>query len=123
MENKLTTTTINTNKLFKKGKKYNGDIQQSKLLIRYIKNIQVMNKRTADEYYNRLSIFEKFILSQYTITIDEFINDLLQSKFDPYEVLGNYCIYLQEKGIQTSTLKNRVITVKNFLEFNDVDIR
>ena len=81
-----------------------------------------MNKRTADEYYNRLSIFERFVLSQYNITIDNIINDIIQSKLDPYEVLSNYCIYLQERGLQTSTLKNRVITVKTFLEFYDVDI-
>ena len=81
-----------------------------------------MNKRTADEYYNRLSIFERFVLSQYNITIDNIINEIIQSKLDPYGVLSNYCIYLQERGQQTSTLKNRVITVKTFLEFYDVDI-
>jgi integrase len=71
-----------------------------------------------------LSIFEKFVTSQYNnITLDNLIKDINNGKeIDPYEVLSNYCIYLQEKGIQTSTLKNRVITVKNFLEFNDVDI-
>jgi integrase len=86
--------------------------------------MQVMNKKTAEEYHNRLSIFEKFVTSQYSnIPLDTLINDINNRKtFDPYEILSNYCIYLQEKGIQTSTLKNRVITVKNFLEFNDVDI-
>lgn len=73
MENNLTTTTINTNKLLKKGKQGSDNRQQSKLLTRYIQNIQVMNKRTAEEYHNRLSIFEKFILLQYNINIDELI--------------------------------------------------
>lgn len=73
MENNLTTTTINTNKLLKKGKQSSDNRQQSKLLTRYIQNIQVMNKRTAEEYHNRLSIFEKFILLQYNINIDELI--------------------------------------------------
>ena len=81
-----------------------------------------MNKNTAREYFRRLSNYEKFILSEYNTTVDKFTNDILQLKFDPYEMLGNYCIYLQEKGLHTSTLKNIVITVKNFLEFNDVDI-
>jgi integrase len=81
-----------------------------------------MNKNTAREYHRRLSNFEKFVLSEYNTTVDKFINDILQLKFDPYEMLGNYCIYLQEMGLHTSTLKNIVITVKNFLEFNDVDI-
>ena len=55
-------------------------------------------------------------------TLDKFINDILQSKLDPYEILSDYCIYLQEMGLHPSSLKNRVTTVKNFLEFNDVDI-
>jgi integrase len=54
--------------------------------------------------------------------VDEFINDILKSKSDPYEILSDYCIYLQENDLHPSSLKNRVITVKNFLEFNDVDI-
>src|SRR5688500_15445112 len=81
-----------------------------------------MNKNTAVEYHFRLSNIEKFIFSQYELSVDEFINDILKSKLDPYEILSDYCIYLQENGLHPSSLKNRVITVKNFLEFNDVDI-
>jgi site-specific recombinase XerD len=81
-----------------------------------------MNKNTAVEYHFRLSNFGKFIFSQYKFSIDKFIRDTLQLKLDPYEILGDYCIYLQENGLHPSSLKNRVITVKNFLEFNDVDI-
>jgi site-specific recombinase XerD len=81
-----------------------------------------MNKNTAVEYHFRLSNFEKFIFSQYELSVDEFINDILKSKSDPYEILSDYCIYLQENDLHPSSLKNRVITVKNFLEFNDVDI-
>ena len=71
----------------------------SKSLIRYIKSIGVMNKNTARNINFRLSNFEKFILSEYNTTIDKFINDILQLKFDPYEILGDYCIYLQEIGL------------------------
>jgi hypothetical protein len=78
-----------------------------------------MHKNTAVEYHFRLSNFEKFIFSQYELSVDEFINDILKSKLDPYEILSDYCIYLQENGLHPSSLKNRVITVKNFLEFND----
>jgi integrase len=94
----------------------------SKLLNRYIKSVEVMNKNTAIEYHFRLSNFEKFIFSQYEFSMDEFINYLLQSKLDPYEILSDYCIYLQDNHLHPSSLKNRVTTVKNFLEFNDVDI-
>ena len=81
-----------------------------------------MNKNTATEYHFRLSNFEKFITSQYNLTIDDFINNILESKLNPYEILSDFCIHLQGLGLHSSSLKNRVITVKNFLEFNDVDI-
>jgi integrase len=81
-----------------------------------------MNKNTAIEYHFRLSNFEKFIISQYNLTMDDFVGNILQSKLNPYEFLSDFCIHLQELGLHSSSLKNRVTTVKNFLEFNDVDI-
>ncbi|HET9806285.1 MAG TPA: hypothetical protein VFP49_05215 [Nitrososphaeraceae archaeon] len=85
-----------------------------------------MNKNTANEYHFRLVNFEKFVFSQYNnnIAIDTLIDDIKKGNFDPYEILSDYCIYLQEvNGINTTTtIKQRVVTVKNFLEFNDVDI-
>ena len=55
-----------------------------------------MNKNTAVEYHFRLSNFEKFIFSQYELSVDEFINDILKSKLNRYEILSDYCIYLQK---------------------------
>ena len=82
-----------------------------------------MNNSTANEYKFRLTHIEKFVYSHYSnSTIDNLIDDIIGSKLDPYEILGDYCIYLQEMGLYSSTLKNRVTTVKNFLEFNDVEI-
>ncbi|MGI9011705.1 MAG: tyrosine-type recombinase/integrase [Nitrososphaeraceae archaeon] len=81
-----------------------------------------MNKNTAIEYHFRLSNFEKFIISQYNLTMDDFVDNILQSKLNPYEILSDFCIHLQGLGLHSSSLKNRVTTVKNFLEFNDVDI-
>jgi integrase len=88
--------------------------------------MKVMNKNTANEYHFRLVNFEKFVFSQYNnnIALDTLIDDIKKENFDPYEILSDYCIYLQEvNGINTTTtIKQRVVTVKNFLEFNDVDI-
>jgi integrase len=81
-----------------------------------------MNKNTANEYKFRLHTFEKFVLSQYNYTIDNLIDHIIHSKLGPYEILSEYCINLQEARLHSSTLKNRVITAKNFLEFNDIDI-
>jgi integrase len=81
-----------------------------------------MNKQTANEYYVRLSNFERFLLSRYEKDIDTFVKELKEGKFDTYETLSDYCLYLQNFNIYTSTLKQRVVTAKNFLEFNDIDI-
>src|SRR5205823_4967925 len=48
-----------------------------------------------------------------------------KGKIDAYNVLSNYILYLREKsnnGISPVTLKNSVITIKNFLEYSDIDI-
>ena len=77
-----------------------------------------MNKQTANEYDNRLSNFEKFLVSQYgnnnnnNITLDRFVEGLREGKFDIYETLGDYCIYLQNSKIHTSTLKQHIVTAK-----------
>ena len=42
---------------------------------------------------------------------------------DPYDVLSSYISYLQtSNNISALTLKQRLITAKNFLEYFDVDI-
>lgn len=97
---------------------------QQQTLKRYIKNISIMNTQTANEYYVRLLNFERFLISNYgsDVTIDKFIDGLKKGKFNVYDALGDYCVYLQNSQIYTTTLKQRVVTTKNFLEFNDIDI-
>jgi integrase len=99
-----------------------SSFEKTSLLQQYIKSITIMNKQTANEYYVRLSNFERFILSKYGNNIDRFVKELKEGKFDIYETLGDYCVFLQNSNIHTSTLKQRVVTAKNFLEFNDIDI-
>ena len=41
---------------------------------------------------------------------------------DVYNALGNYILYLNNNSISPITLKNYVITIKNFLEYSDIDI-
>ena len=101
--------------------------QQQALLMQYIKSVSVMNKQTANEYYDRLVKFERFLFSHFgnNSTIDNFIEDLKNGKFDVYDTLRNYSLYLLQESkntIHTTTLKQRVITAKNFLEFYDIDI-
>ncbi|MGZ5549774.1 MAG: hypothetical protein ACXW07_03140, partial [Nitrososphaeraceae archaeon] len=66
-----------------------------------------MNKQTAREYHFRLANFKKFVSIQYNnnITIDKLIENInnqqiyKNEEYDPYEILSNYCIYLQNNGL------------------------
>jgi hypothetical protein len=83
-----------------------------------------MNAQTTNEDHARLLNYEKFLISRYgeVMSIDKFVIGLKEGKFDTYEVLSDYCIYLQDSNIHTTTPKQRVVTIRNFLEFNDIDI-
>ena len=54
------------------------------LLQQYIKSINIMNKQTGNEYYVRLSNFERFILFKYgsSMNIDSFVKGLKDGKSD-----------------------------------------
>jgi integrase len=98
-------------------------------LDKYIKNIHAMNKRTAREYYHRLTSFQDFVIHRYKAknetksTLDNIIAKINEGSEDPYEILSDYVIYLQNNhNVSTLTLKQRIVTVKNFFEYHDVDI-
>ena len=98
-------------------------INRSDVISKYIKNVGVMNKSTAYVYLRRLTSFRKVISNAFDgLTIDELIIRIKEGKEDVFEVLNNYSSYLSNTNISTSTLKQHVITVKNFLEYHDVDI-
>jgi integrase len=100
-------------------------------LDKYIKSIYAMNKRTAHEYHLRLSNFQDFVISRYKgkamnkprTALSDVIAIIKQGSADAYEILADYVNYLQTNhNISTITIKQRVVTVKNFLEYYDVDI-
>ena len=102
-------------------------------LDKYIQNIRTMNGKTAHEYYVRLRSFQDFLISQFkgnaktndktVITLDSIIKRINEGLEDPYDILSDYATYLQTSyNISTLTLKIRIITAKNFLEYCDVDI-
>lgn len=114
---------------------------ESLCLIKYIKNIQQANKRTASEYEYRLSKFEKYVLAyqqQYlqqnqdrktkttTTSLDQVIEELKNdsNKIDPYDLLSGFVAYIQrEQGIENpNTIRYFVITARNFLEYHDIEI-
>jgi integrase len=77
---------------------------------------------TGREYLARLKKFEDFFSTKYDFTLD----DLLINKVfrvDIYELLSDFVIYLNSTGSYTNTsIKQRVVTVRNLLEFYDIEI-
>jgi integrase len=92
-------------------------------LSKYIKSISMMNVASAREYSFRLQGFGSFIYNDYGTDLDNLIKKLNKGLLNPYDVLGNYIVHLKANdSISTLTLKQRVTTAKNFLEYFDVDI-
>jgi integrase len=84
-----------------------------------------MNKSTAHEYLMRLNSFKNFVLVSYNgrLTVDQIVTKVRKGSEDPYTIIRNYAVFLQQtNNISNSTLKYRIVTLKNFLEFYDVDI-
>ena len=82
-----------------------------------------MSKSTAKEYYIRLNSFENFLLKDLKKGTDHIIEDIKHGSLDVYDILSGYSVYLQNNSdISAITLKQRIITAKNFLEYHDVDI-
>ena len=91
----------------------------------FLSTISTMNKHTANEYGKRLNSFRKFVLVHYDkhITIDNLIAKIKEGSENPYSVLNNYAVYLlRGNNVSNLTLKQRIVTAKNFFEYYDVDI-
>jgi integrase len=77
---------------------------------------------TANEYHARLDIFKQFVEDKYSLPLDDIICKIKNDKEDPYKPLTEYARYLGKRNISTLTIKQRVVTVKYFLEYHDIDI-
>lgn len=83
----------------------------------------MMSASTAREYKFRLDSLRSFIENTYDISIDALIDQIKQGSKDVYDILSQYGGYLKtNNNISNLTLKQRVVTVKNFLEYYDIDI-
>ena len=90
----------------------------------YITNVSTMSKSTAREYFARLNDFKEFIAKEYNyrLSIDDLLVKVKKAHQDPYNLLNGYASYLRNRNISALTLKQRIVTVKNFLEYCDIDI-
>jgi integrase/recombinase XerD len=82
----------------------------------------MMNELTAKEYCARLRTFEVFIKKKYSQRVEDIIFKIKHGKQDPYSLLTDFAKYLSQQKISALTLKQRIVTVKNFLEYHDIDI-
>jgi integrase len=91
----------------------------------YLSTMSAMSGQTTKEYAIRLNSFRKFILSHYDgrNTVDNLLIKIKEGSENPYSILSNYVEYLlNSNNISNLTLKQRIVTAKNFLEYHDVDI-
>jgi integrase len=90
----------------------------------YITNISTMSESTAYQYFSRLKDFEKFIANGYGnhLSVDSLIVRMKKGEEDPYNLLNSYAAYLKNGNISALTSKLRIVTLKNFFEYCDIDI-
>jgi integrase len=76
------------------------------------------------KYNERLKKFQTFVSENYGLGIDEIVIQIMKGKVNAYDMLGKYVVYLKNSNTSISpiTLKNYIITIKNFLEYCDIDI-
>ena len=111
------TETSNKNRL----PKYNI---RSEFLQKFIASVSIRNEKTAIQYHSRLLFFERFAQKQYKISIDDLVKKLKNGKdCDPYDILNDFCLFLQNNyNLSSITFRDKITTVKTFLEYNDVEI-
>lgn len=86
-----------------------------------------MNESTAKQYTSRLQDFANFVYKTYECSIDTLIDKLLKDsngkkpKIDLYDILSEYTSYLTGT-VAPTTIKSRIVTVKNFLEYCGIEI-
>ena len=92
---------------------------------RYLTNVAVVNESTAQKYNERLKKFGKYTDDRYGLGIQNIVTGIKQAKIDPYDLLTGHILFLKQESNNTiapNSLKNHVITIKNFLEYSDIDI-
>jgi integrase len=90
----------------------------------YVRNVGTMSESTAYQYFSRLNDFKEFITSKYDnrLSIDNLLAKVKKGDQDAYNLLNGYAAYLRNNNISALTLKQRIVTVKNFFEYCDIDI-
>jgi hypothetical protein len=99
-----------------------NDFSNSSAITAYITNIGTMSTSTARQYSARLNDFKDFVIKYNNQGIDDLLAKIKMGDQDPYNLLNSYAAYLKNCNISALTLKQRIVTIKNFLEYSDIDI-
>ena len=97
--------------------------QNSESLVKFIISVSIRNRSTAKQYYSRLLFFARFAKENYGINLKEMIHKINKSEYDTYDILNGYCLYLKNNSnLSNSAFRDKIVTAKTFLEFNDIEI-
>jgi integrase len=98
---------------------------QESFVSRYLTNVAIVNESTAQKYNERLKKFGRYTFERYSLEIQKIVTEIKKAKIDPYDLVTGYILFLKQESNNTiapNSLKNHVITIKNFLEYSDIDI-
>jgi hypothetical protein len=91
--------------------------------MKFIKGEVLETKILQKQYYFRLTVFEKFINKNYKINLDKLIQKLKSIEYDPFDILNDFCVFLQNNyNLSSVSFRDKIITIKTFLEYNDIEI-
>ncbi len=100
----------------------------SQSISKFVKNVGIRNKGSAKQYQSRLLFFEHFAKDFYNdndnnSNVDKLIQQLKDRELDPYDILNDFCIFLKDNyNFSGITFKGKLMTIKTFLEYNDIEI-
>ena len=101
-------------------------INENEMVSTYLISIAAVNESTAIKYNERLKKFGWFVSTHYNnSSVDNIVVQIKRNMTDVYDILGKYILYLKQQSknsISPNSLKNHIITIKNFLEYSDIDI-
>jgi len=77
---------------------------------------------TAYQYLSRLKDFDNFITKNCHLDADSLLFKIKQGNQDPFDLLSGYAVYLKNRSVSPLTINQRIVTVKNFFEYCDIEI-
>jgi integrase len=96
----------------------------SQSIDKYIQLVSRSSKGTGREYLSRLKQFEGYCISIHNFRLDNLLISKSKTvEVDIYELLSGFVSYLIDKNTYSNqSIKHRVITARNLLEYYDMEV-